>query len=96
RHSRRLRTLWLIEERRATGKTTHCRRIARRGAGIDPKKLLPSPLVTGKDLQDLGVKQGPDLGRVHKALYDAQLNEEFHTRKAAMKAARAMVVDVKE
>ncbi len=96
RHSRRLRTLWLIEERRATGKTTHCRRIARRGAGIDPKKLLPSPLVTGKDLQDLGVKQGPDLGRVHKALYDAQLNEEFRTRKAAMKAARAMVVDVKE
>lgn len=93
RHSRRLRSLWVLEERRATGKTTCCRGIARRASRIDPKKLLPSPLVTGKDLQDQGVPPGPDLGRMHKALYDAQLNEEFSTRKAAMKAARAMVAD---
>ena len=96
RHSRRLRTLWLLEERRTTGKTTHCRGIARRAGGIDPKKLLPSPLVTGKDLQDLGIPQGPDLGRIHKALYDSQLNEEFSTRKAAMKAARAMTAEGKK
>ncbi|MCY2929975.1 MAG: CCA tRNA nucleotidyltransferase [Planctomycetota bacterium] len=96
RHSRPLRLLWVLEERRTTGATVHARRVARRAAGIDPRKLLPSPLVTGKDLQDLGVKQGPDLGRIHKALYDAQLNEDFHTRKAAMKAARAMVAAEKK
>jgi len=91
RGGRRLRMLWVLEERRATRRTTCCRRIARRAAGIAPAQLAPPPLVTGKDLQDLGVPPGPELGRIHRALYDAQLNEEFHTRAAAMKVARQMV-----
>ncbi len=37
------------------------------------EKPLPPPLVSGHDLLAMGMKEGPELGRVLRALYEAQL-----------------------
>ena len=87
----RLRRLWRHAERAATGGCVMARRTARRVGRIDPRRLAPAPLVTGEDLKGLGLEEGPALGRVLGALYDAQLNETLGTRRAAMAAARSMV-----
>jgi poly(A) polymerase len=87
-HFARLRRLWQFEERRATGRVTHGRRIARRAGAIPPEAVAPPPLVTGADLMELGAEAGPEMGRVLRKLYDAQLDEEITTRKQALAAAR--------
>ena len=40
----------------------------------------PKPLVMGRDLLALGMKPGPELGRLLKAAYEAQLDGRFSTR----------------
>ena len=87
-HFQRLRGLWRHAERAATGGSVIARRTARRLARIDPRRLAPAPLVTGDDLKALGLTEGRALGRLLRALYDAQLNETLLTRRAAMAAAR--------
>ena len=85
----RLRALWAVRERLQTGRTALGRRIARRAAEIPAAKVRPSPLVSGADLKRLGLTEGPLLGRIVRELYDAQLNEQFHSRREAMALARA-------
>ena len=87
-HFGRLRVLWREAEWSGRGERRSARGLARRVAGIDPDQIAPAPLVTGEDLKDLGLKEGPELGRIHRALYDAQLNETLRTRGAALRAAR--------
>ncbi|MBS3733940.1 MAG: CCA tRNA nucleotidyltransferase [Phycisphaerae bacterium] len=86
-----LRRLWRFEERRATGRQTKCRRIARRVNAIGPDRIAPPPLLTGDDLRQMGMQQGPRLGRVLKRVYDAQLDETIHTRADAERLAETLV-----
>jgi poly(A) polymerase len=86
-----LRTLWRIREKAETGRQTHARRIARRIAGIDPAQIAPDPLLTGDDLQNMGMRQSPALGNVLRTVYDAQLNEQITTRRDAKSLAEQMM-----
>jgi len=91
KHFDRLRLLWAVEERGSTGGTACARRIARRAGSISKERACPTPFVTGVDLKGMGLTEGPLLGEILHRLYDAQLNEELPTRRAALKAARKMV-----
>ena len=86
----RLRSLWRAEERAATGGERQSRRIARRARAIPPEKVAPPPLVTGADLIAMGMTEGPALGHVLRAIYDAQLDERITGRDEAMDLARAL------
>jgi poly(A) polymerase len=46
-------------------------------------ELKPKPLLDGHDLIRLGATPGPDLGRLARQLYIAQLNLELHTKEDA-------------
>ena len=48
----------------------------------------PKPLVMGRDLLELGMKPGPELGRVLKAAYEAQLDGKFSTREEGIEFVR--------
>ena len=50
----------------------------------------PDPLVTGRDLlaADLGLREGPELGRVLDLLYDAQLDGRITSLEAGIELAR--------
>ncbi len=90
-HFARLRVLWRLEERCAAHGDTQGRRIARRVRSIPKDRIAPVPLVTGEDLKKLGLSEGRKLGLIVRKLYDAQLNEEFASRREALAAARRLV-----
>ena len=46
------------------------------------REILPQPLVSGKDLLAMSMKQGPDFGRILAEAYDLQLNETLKSRDA--------------
>ena len=89
-HFDRLRRLWRFEEREATGRVAHGRRITRRARSIPPETVAPAPLATGADLMEMGVESGPEMGRVLEKLYDAQLDEEIAARQEALALARRL------
>lgn len=41
---------------------------------------LPPPWITGRDILALGIPEGPDIGRWHRAAYEAQLEGRFSAR----------------
>lgn len=86
-----LRKLWRAEEMRATGRDSAFRRAAVRTGRIDPAQISPPPLVTGKDLKNMGLDEGPTLGRILHTLYELQLAEETGTRRQALAEARRLV-----
>jgi len=88
---RRLQTLWRIREEAESGRQTHARRITRRIATIDATQVAPKPLLTGDDLREMGMREGPALGTVLRAIYDAQLNEEIASRRDATALAKRMI-----
>ncbi|MGL6194472.1 MAG: CCA tRNA nucleotidyltransferase, partial [Thermoguttaceae bacterium] len=45
----------------------------------------PAPILRGRDLMQLGIKPGPQLGEILKAAYEAQLDGEFETIEDAIK-----------
>ena len=92
-HFGRLLKLWRFEERKATGRVVQSRRITRRARGIPEDRIAPAPFVTGADLLALGMTEGPALGRILHALYDAQLNEELRTRSAALREAHRLMAE---
>ena len=49
------------------------------------------PLVMGRDLLKLGVPPGPEMGRLLKKLYKAQLDNAFETKAAGLEKARRLV-----
>ena len=89
----RLRRLWRVAEQTETHSHAQSRAIDRRVASIDPKQIAPPPFVTGDDLKAMGLHEGPALGKIVRALYDAQLDELRTDRAAAMDAARRMIAD---
>ncbi len=46
--------------------------------------IRPAPLLTGKDLLALGMKPGPQIGRMLEAVYDQQLEESVVTKDEAL------------
>ncbi len=56
------------------------------------KPVLPDPLVSGKDIIALGVSHGPAVGRWKKIAYDAQLENGFEDRTAAIEWLKQMLV----
>ncbi len=49
------------------------------------------PLVMGRDLIKLGVPPGPEMGRILKKLYKAQLDNGFETKAEGLERARRLV-----
>ena len=90
-HFGRLLILWRFEARAADGHDKLCRRIAARAKSIPPDQVAPKPMVTGSDLMAMGLSEGVRLGQIASDLYDAQLNEEFDSRRQALAAARKLV-----
>jgi poly(A) polymerase len=42
--------------------------------------VLPEPWIRGRDLLDMGIEEGKQIGRILKAAYDAQMEERFASR----------------
>lgn len=58
-------------------------------AELGAEELRPQPLLTGRDLIDLGMQPGPQFGRILDAAFDAQLEGEITTREQAIAWAAA-------
>jgi poly(A) polymerase len=57
-------------------------------ADFKAEEIKPDPLVTGKDLINLGLKPGPAFGKILGEIYDLQLEDKITTREEALNAAR--------
>jgi tRNA nucleotidyltransferase/poly(A) polymerase len=93
KHFGRMLILWRFEERAAEGHNKLCRRIAARAKSIPPHQIAPRPMVTGSDLMAMGLSEGVRLGQIASELHDAQLNEEFASRRQALAAARKLIAE---
>ena len=58
---------------------------------IAPAKVAPPPLIDGHDVMALGQVEGPAVGRVLAAVYDAQLADAIRTREEAIALARRLL-----
>jgi tRNA nucleotidyltransferase/poly(A) polymerase len=70
---------------------TSYQRLSARAAEIPEAGIAPPPLLGGGDLEGLGVPAGPQFGKILKAVYRAQLNEEIATREDAVSLARRLI-----
>lgn len=52
---------------------------------------LPEPFLKGNDLLEMGLQPGPEVGRILKKIYDAQLDGEATSRDEALEMARRLV-----
>ncbi|MCE5277400.1 MAG: CCA tRNA nucleotidyltransferase [Planctomycetaceae bacterium] len=91
-----LQALWHAQEKLVTGRFDQAKRIADRATAVKPEAVCPPALITGADLHALGVTDGPTMGKLLRRLYEAQLNEEFSTRQAAMEQARRLTEEMQE
>lgn len=55
----------------------------------EPK--LPKPFVSGRDILEMGMKEGKEIGRVKALLFDLQLEGEVKNRDEALEKARQIV-----
>ena len=65
-------------------------RLGERARAVDPDDVAPPPLVTGDDLLNMGVKQGPIFKRTLDEVYYRQLNLEVTDRAAALALAQRL------
>jgi poly(A) polymerase len=87
----RLAVLSRLAEQTDTGGDHSWRIIRRRAGRIEPGQIQPEPFVTGQDLMDMGLSEGPAIGKVLRRVYEAQLNEAIPTRSDALRMARELV-----
>ena len=59
-------------------------------AEFSKEEIKPKPLVTGHDLQEMGVPPGPKMGEILNHLMDEQLEGKFSDREAALARARQL------
>ena len=52
--------------------------------------VKPAPLVSGEDLAAVGIPRGPEMGKIVRRLYTAQLDEEIRTREEALEMAKTL------
>lgn len=55
---------------------------------LKPEEAKPQPLLGGRDLLELGLPAGPDLGRLLKLVEDAQLNGEIDSHQEALELVK--------
>ena len=55
-----------------------------RGKILENAKLAPPRLLGGEELQKLYAKAGPDLGKLHRELFELQLDGKLNTREEAV------------
>jgi len=55
------------------------------------EEIKPKPLVTGHDLQQLGAKPGPSMGKLLHQLMDEQLERKFSDRTTALARAQELL-----
>lgn len=67
--------------------------VRRRAEAISPEQVAPPPLLSGYDLQALGLPAGPRYREILDRAYYAQLNGELDTREAALALAKALLED---
>ncbi len=60
-----------------------------RALGIE--HAAPEPIVLGRHLMDAGVKPGPRMGEILRALYEQQLDGEFTSLEEGLVRARALI-----
>jgi len=59
-------------------------------AEFSKEEIKPKPLVTGHDLQDIGIPPGPKMGEILNQLMDEQLEGKFTDREAALARAHQL------
>ena len=64
--------------------------IVTRTQAVPADEIAPPPLLTGHDLADLGLPQGPQYKTILDRVYYAQLNDEIETRDEALAMAREL------
>ena len=60
-------------------------------AEFSTEEIKPKPLVTGHDLESLGMRPGPSMGKLLHQLMDEQLEGKFPDREAALARARELI-----
>jgi poly(A) polymerase len=63
-------------------------KIEERAAKLKDTVLMPPPLLNGKDVIELGVTGGPQIGKLLRKLYENQLDEIIKTRNQAITAVK--------
>jgi len=54
------------------------------------EEIKPKPLLTGHDLQELGIPPGPQMGEILHQLMDEQLEGKITNRDSAIRRARSL------
>jgi poly(A) polymerase len=65
--------------------------VRRAAEAMSAEELKPKAFLDGEDLAALGVERGPMMGRLLRALYDAQLDDEVTTRDEAFELAESLI-----
>ena len=60
-----------------------------RGLGVEHRP--PGPILLGRHLLELGIRPGPGMGEILKAVYEQQLDGKVHDLASAIAAARALI-----
>jgi poly(A) polymerase len=58
------------------------------------EQIKPKPLISGRDLIEMGLKPGPVLGKLLGEVYDLLLEEKITTREEAILAARNIIANI--
>jgi len=64
-----------------------------RSLGVEHKP--PGPILLGRHLLELGIKPGPRMGEILKAVYEQQLDGSVTTLDEAIAAARRLILEVR-
>jgi poly(A) polymerase len=67
------------------------RQMAQRVRRVPPAAISPSPLLTGHDLEEMGLAKGPIYKRILDRIYYMQLNGEIGDRRQARAHARGLI-----
>lgn len=60
---------------------------------LNVSKESIKPLIQGRDLIELGISPGPDMGKLLKELYQRQLDNEFETRESGIETAKRLLAE---
>jgi len=55
---------------------------------VNAEPVLPPPLITGLDIIEMGVREGPEIGKLLRLAYDAQLDGKYSDRDQLLKWIR--------
>jgi poly(A) polymerase len=73
----------------SNGKLDTYKRMRARLAELGEEELRPKPLLTGRDLIELGYQPGPSFAKMLAAVEDAQLEARVQTREQALALVHA-------